>query len=135
MITKLENYTSYFNGNKIKWFIGDLNIWHAIKNGDAVQIKDLKKNTRNIIINNEGFIWEAWGSFNNHPYQLFAYCSRRKRKWWQFWLSKKERFYIKNPVYCKKEGDLHFDEKTRGLLMTNLKKSNKYRTIHNNIQI
>ena len=116
MITRLKNYKSKYNGHEIKWFIGDIGFQHAVDIGDVKWITDKKGNTSGRITNMKGFIWEAWGSFNGRAYQLFAYCSRKKRRWWQFWFLGYELVYIKDPIICCKEGDHYFDKETYDLL-------------------
>lgn len=57
--SKERNYIIW-NGLEINWFIGDLN-----------QV---------CYTNNFEDVWEAWGSFNGHPYQLSAWYNMEKNE-------------------------------------------------------
>lgn len=83
---ELFDFKSMLSGHEIKWFIGDANSIQRIKDSN--------------------FYWEAWGSFNGKPYQLFAWCRRvrvyEKRNLFHriFWCKSKyaitgERFFLK----------------------------------------
>lgn len=95
-----ENYTTEYNGVKVKWFIGDinsirvekLNCFSICKNKTYKEVKKrdwlLRKKkvlvfdgfVEGKLINKEGAYWEAWGSCNGKTYQLNAWFDRETRE-------------------------------------------------------
>lgn len=116
-----KKFTTSYNSQKIKWFVGDVNFDYAVKIGCGEwKVEGKSKSGR--LTNLDGFFWEAWGSCNGHGYQLFAWCSRRKKRWWQFWIKPYhgEVFYLKDIKVCIKEGKPYFDKQTYNLLTQSL---------------
>jgi hypothetical protein len=69
MILPEDQYTEY-NGVKVHWVIGDINHSRAKESGLNPHWKG---QAGNVIMIDDGSIWEAWGSCLGRPYQLSAW--------------------------------------------------------------
>jgi hypothetical protein len=66
-----EDHIMYYNGVKVHWVIGDVNM------AKATELGLVEEKEKNIFgLTGDGPYWEAWGSCNGRPYQLFAWFDK-----------------------------------------------------------
>ncbi len=89
----LNDFKCEYNGETVKWFIGDLNYFEAKRLGFAQKDGSI----RNIYNTKNGFYWMGWGRGVTTNKSYHAYCSRYQQpihrnlftRLWYFILKKK----------------------------------------------
>lgn len=106
-----KNRQTKFNGQQVRWFIGDLNFGKAKELGCIKNINETQR-----IINNNGFYWEAWGSCNGKMYQLFAWYNKEKNELSDINVLPPKIYYTNRDGETIEEDSYYFDQQTYDLL-------------------